>query len=278
MSNNEFPAFVARAYGRASSDGQTMSTDQQHQVCKDVFDLKKRIHQEWANATWGGFFADEATCRETSFKERHFGSMVLAATKPGDRIMCSHHDRLGCGVLHTYETFKLAREMQFRIVMGDREVDPSDPMHMVIENILSSLAEYELHRIRQRTKAALDHRKRLGKPCGRAPIGWRTVQCLVEGITKPQKFFVPDHKARRLAKELVAIKEGNGLTYTAACDVCNKAGRKQLNKRRWTHPTFIAWCRAAEDDFVLPNGSHDALPIPPNAKPIQWNTISEEDD
>lgn len=273
----EFPPFVARSYGRASTDVQVLSTEQQHSFCRDVFDFKKRIHPEWANAIWGGFVADEATCRETKFRERHYGSLILAATKPGDRIMCSTNDRLFGGLIDTCETIDLAQKMGFKIVMGDQEINPNDESAMAYHKILATFAELEVKRLRRRTREALQYRIRIGKPTGARVVGWKTVHCRVPGIHEIQKFYVPDPKARRLANELVAIKEANNLTYTGCRHFCNKIGRKQLSGRKWNNPTFILWCRAAENGFPLPNGLHTPAPIPPDAIPIKVNTITDDD-
>lgn len=275
---NEFSAFTARGYGRASTDGQVLSTEQQEGVCRDVFELKRRIHPEWANAVWGGFVADEATCRETKFRERHFGSLLLAVTKPGDRIMCAINDRLFGGLVDTCETIDLAGKMGFKIVMGDKELDPSDESAMAYHKILATFAELEVKRLRRRTREALQFRLRTGRPIGgHRVIGWRHVHCRQPGNPKILKFYVPDPKARRLANEIREIKEANNLTYTGACVFCNKIGRKKLNGRKWHHPQFIDWCRASEQGFPLPNGSHTPTPIPPDAVPIRITTITEDD-
>lgn len=276
--NDSTPVFSVRGYGRASTDAQVASTEVQHARVQDGFDAYRRIKSSWANATWGGWFADEATSRVSVFRERHAGSLLLAACKPGDVILVSMYDRIFASVVDVCETMELLKAMKVGLIIMDSDFDTTSPVGEFCFKVLALVKELEVRHIRERTKAALEHRRRLGKPTGVRPIGWKIVNVSIEGVARPQKFYVPDHKARRLANEILSIKESNGLTYTAACEVCNKAGRKQLNKRRWTHPTFIGWCRAAEKGFPLPNGQHEAAPIPPDAKPVNINTISEEDD
>lgn len=270
--------FVVRGYGRASTERQSMSTEQQEAVCLDVFALKKRIHPDWSDAVWGGFFADEATSRSTNFRERNAGSLVLAATRPGDRIASAVQDRMFGDLSDYCETIKIARQMGFRFIFGDQEIDPNDPQIVCVTQVMTAFAELERHKIRRRTKDSIAHRRRIGRPhAGGYPVGWSGVLCRVPGIVEPQKFFVKDNAARRLAREILIVKQSRHLTFEDARQLCNAMGLQQRNGRKWHLRIFRKWCLAALNDFPLANGEHEAAPIPANAVPVIVSTISEGD-
>lgn len=269
-------AFKVIGYGRASTDKQVCSTAQQEAICRDVFALKKRIHPEWAEAEWGGFFADEATCRETILRQRHAGSLVLAQMRPGDRIICSAHDRMFCDMIDFCQTMNLAAEMRFFVVVGDKEIDPRDEDVMLYNKILTAMAERELQKIRRRTREALAYRREAGLPSGKSPVGWKTVTVKVPGQSRPVKRLVRNNAHRRLARELLQIYRREG-SYRDTAWWCNHNRIRHPNGNRWNAMTMRTWCLAAKREFVLPNGSHEAAPIPPGAVPVEINTISPDD-
>src|SRR5688572_1140891 len=142
--------FTVRGYGRASTDGQVLSCDQQHAKIKEAFDYKKSTRPEWAKAEWGGFIADEATCRESCFRERHGGSLLLAATKPGDLIMVANFDRLICGVIDACETVEYLNAHGIRLAIldfGGMEVDTSTAYGEFFFVMMAQIKRLELHDI-----------------------------------------------------------------------------------------------------------------------------------
>jgi DNA invertase Pin-like site-specific DNA recombinase len=273
--------FTVRGYGRASRDHQILSTSQQESVVRDAFDSFRRIKPKWSDAEWGGFFpdgAEESACRESIFRQRHFGSLILAASKPGDVILVSNYDRIFANVVDVCESLPLLSEMKVGLIVLDCDIDTTTIVGEFCFKILALVKEMEVKEIRRRTRESIAYRKRAGLPLGGRPtIGWMHTVFSQPGITTPQRRLVPDHAARRLAAELLRIKQSHKLSLHQASQFCNSLGLKQTNGRRWTPPTFAAWCRAAENNFPLPNGSHTPCPIPANAKPLTFATISAAD-
>ncbi len=276
MANHEATPFVCWGYGRASTDAQCLSTSKQESICLDIFEFKKRTNPEWANAIWGGWVADEATCRETKFRQRHFGSLVLAGIKPRDRIICAVHDRLFGDLIDFCETIKLCETMKFVICVGDKEIDFEDEAAVCYYKIVTAFAELEVKRLRRRIREAFAHRKKIGRPSGgHAPIGWKNVVVTAPGGSG--KYLVPDNAARRLAREISKIRTNMGVGYNKATSYCNKVLHvRNRHGKKWTFQTFYEWCRAAENGFPLPNGSHEAAPIPADATQINGRDVSED--
>jgi len=277
-------AVTVYGYGRASKSHQVLSTDQQHAKVTDAFALRKANDPLWRDAEWGGWLADEATGRESCFRERHCGSLILAACKPGDVIAVSNFDRLIAGVRDAVDTMDYIHQHKINLWIldfGGMQLDTTTPMGETFFVIMAQLKRLEVLDIRRRTRESKAHRKRLGRPWSKPPVGWKIVVASVPGITGPQRYFVEDQLSRRLARELAGIMRQGQLSYTQASQYCNSIGLKQITGatkgKRWTIPTFAKWCRAAENNFVLPNGSHEACPIPADAIPVIVETISPDD-
>lgn len=276
MSDNESKTRIVRGYGRASTDSQTLSTAQQEAKIFDAFGAYQKIKEDWANATWGGFMADEATSRVSTFRERHAGSLTIAASKPGDIILVSNYDRIFANVVDVCDTLKLLHERNIGLVILDCDIDTTTILGAFCFKVLALVKELDVLEIRRRTRESKAHRRRLGRPyTGSIPIGWKHQLYRVPGIHLPQKYLVPNYRARRLAREILIIQERYG--GNQGCQFANVCGLKQVNGRRWQPMTFNKWCKAAVNDFPLPNGSHEAAPIPPDAVPISIETISADE-
>src|SRR5262249_39333892 len=115
-----------RGYGRASRDTQILSTEQQESGVTDAFGALQRLKPKYAEAVWGGFYGDgidEAITRTSKFRERHFGSLVLAASQPGDVILVSNYDRIFANVIDVCETLEFLRMMQIGLIILDCDID-----------------------------------------------------------------------------------------------------------------------------------------------------------
>ncbi len=262
-------------YGRASTDIQVASTTQQHSVVLDAFEAYKKIKPAWANAVWAGFVADEATSRTSRFPQRHNGSLLVAACQPGDVIMVSNYDRIFANVVDVCETIGLFKERNIGLIILDFEIDTTTIIGEFCFKLLALVKELEVQEIRRRTREAVAHRNRVGLPGTYPRIGWMTKLMLIPGSRKPQKFLVPNNAVRRLAREILRIKINNNFSYNEAMDYCNE-NKILRNRKKWTKRTFLKWCDAAREDFVLPNGNHEAAPIPANAVPCAITELSDD--
>lgn len=268
--------FVVRGYGRASTDHQALSTDQQAAKILDAFHAFKTIKPAWKNAVWGGFMGDEAVSRQSIFRERHAGSMILGVSQPGDVILVSNFDRIFANVVDVCETLELLRTRQVGLIVLDMDIDTSTILGETVFTILAAMKRMEVREIARRTREHIEHRKRLGRPWNHPPIGWAHIQARVPNRSEPQRFLVPDPVARRLANKVREIRS-NFRGFAPAAKYCNSIGLRQLSGRKWNKVTLNKWCRAARDNFVLPNGSHDPAPIPPDAVPVSIHTITPDD-
>jgi DNA invertase Pin-like site-specific DNA recombinase len=270
-------SFRVFGYGRASTDGQVLSTNQQCAVIVDAFGAYQKIKSTWTEAVWAGFFADEATGRTSIFRERNNGSLLLAACDRGDVIMVSNYDRIFANVVDVCDTLKLLDEQGIRLIVLDCEIDTTTPIGAFCFKILALVKELEVVELRRRTRESAANRKRLGIPWCGPMVGWRTVVMLIPGSSRPQKYLVPDNRKRRLAREIHKIAISHGMNLRQARFFCNDNKIYPPHRKYWTQPTFEKWIDAAINEFILPNGNHQSAPIPANAVPYAPNTISDGD-
>jgi DNA invertase Pin-like site-specific DNA recombinase len=268
------PCFVVRGYGRASTEKQIMSPLQQESACQDAFNLYKRVKSGWANAEWGGFFFDEATTRTSKFRERAVGSLVLATTKPGDVILVSNFDRIFAKVVDVCETLELVEQRKFRLTILDMDIDIGCDLGKMVFQILAAVKELDVKTIRRRARENAAYRVANGLPHGGpAPVGWKVTNFKSEGRIK--KRLVPQHEHRALAKVILDLRVGKELSYQELTDelIRRRIPNPGRDGKNWSKMSVRRWANAALLNFPLRNGSHTPAPIPPDAEPVEMDTI-----
>ena len=269
--------FQVIGYGRASTDHQVLSTDKQCDKVLAAFEAYKVIKRDWQDAVWGGFERDEATCRQSKFRERPAGSLLLARLRPGDVMLVSDYDRLFCGIVDVCETLELFRELGAQLIILDSDFDTTTNMGDFAFKVIGLVKEMEVRELRKRTKESLDHRRSLGLPySGKTPLGWKIIRYRLPGDTRIYKALVPNHAVRALANKLLQLRQRRFGTYIDMTFYCNhpKHGLRCLNGNDWSKDRIRLWVIAAQKNFRLPNGSLEAFPIPANAVPCQYDTIT----
>ena len=268
---------VVRAYGRVSTDKQSLSLEAQESVCRDAFTLYQRIKPAWQDAVWGGFYREEAITRTSIFRQRPMGSLVLAATKPGDVIMAARYDRIFANVKDACDMIEIVETQKIKLNILDIDIDISGDLGQAVFKIVAVFKELAVKDIRRATREALAHLREQGRSFGQKPIGWDRVQVIVND--RKQSYLVPSDTDRGLAKRLYALHsqwEGTFKSFINelhARDIRNPYAKN----KRWHQFSLRRWIDAAKNDFILPNGSHTAAPIPPNAKPVKVLTIADDD-
>jgi DNA invertase Pin-like site-specific DNA recombinase len=271
-------AFRVFGYGRASTVLHILSTQQQQSVVFAGFQQRVNDKPDWREAIWVDFLADEATpVQACYFHKRPAGSMTLAATQPGDVIIVSSCDRLFHGGSEVSWTIARLNKMQIRLVIVDIGVEIATAVGSNMNTLIARIvAKSRAIETRITNHAACSSKKRIGRPHNTAPIGWQIKSFIVPGIPKNQKYFVPDHAARRVASAINQIRIENNLSYNKAKIFCNENGILR-DSRKWNQHVFERWCNAARDGFILSNGSHESAPIPPDANPFHCGTDTIDD-
>lgn len=261
-------SFLVRGYGRASTLKQSLSPAQQEAVVLEAFQLFQKTKPGWDNAVWGGFHFDEATSRDSKFREREVGSLVLAMTKPGDKILVSNYDRIFANVVDVCETLELVEQIGFGIIVLDMDIPLDSSLGKAVFQILSIVKGLEVEEIRRRSKNTIVYRKKVGLPTNHPPVGWANVAVQTNGTVR--SFYRVDPVARHLGEQVLRVRMETGL---ALRPLAEELKRRRIpppsGYKQWTAPCLSRWIKAAARNYPLPNGSHEPAPIPPDAMPVE---------
>lgn len=115
------------------------------------------------------WFVEEKVSGKVHWQKRQI-AQILAELKLGDTIIVSELSRLGRSMLECMELLSIATHKGIKIfaIKGNWQLDGS-LQSKVVAMAFSIAAEIERDLISQRTKEALQYRKRLGLPLGRPP-------------------------------------------------------------------------------------------------------------
>jgi DNA invertase Pin-like site-specific DNA recombinase len=134
-------------------------------------DLKKNradiLHLANENNLGKVHWVEETVSGKVSWKKRKVAG-IIEELGVGDNLIVSELSRLGRSMLECMEILSIASEKKINIyaVKGNWQLDGSI-QSKIIAMAFSMAAEIERDLISQRTKEALDARRRAGKPLGR---------------------------------------------------------------------------------------------------------------
>jgi DNA invertase Pin-like site-specific DNA recombinase len=240
-----------------------MSTVQQRDKVVEAFEYRKRTREDWAGAEWIDFFADEATGRDSRFTDRTNARVMLELAKEGDWIMVANFDRLVCGIQDACATMEYLKSRQIRLSIldfGGMEIDTNSAYGEFFFVLMAQIKKLELHDIRRRVRESVSHRKRLGMVVsGSAPLGWEVGWFRVGDSSNIKKFYLPDNRTRRLARQIMHIYD-SGIAkagFNGTARYCN-AHNILLRGKPWSAKTLQKYVMAARRNFTLPGGAEPA--------------------
>jgi len=153
------------------------------------------------------------------------------------------------GVLVVYSLSRLARSTKDAIQISEKlhkagadlvsiseKIDTTSAAGKMVFRLLAVLAEFESDLVSERTKTALDYKKKQGKRTGTIPFGFRVGEDNETLEIEPKEKKIIDRvkdlrasglKLREIQEELQAqgikTRKGNGFTTSAICKIVNKA-------------------------------------------------------
>jgi DNA invertase Pin-like site-specific DNA recombinase len=250
---------IVYGYGQASYDPSVPSTDDQEARVRDAAGNLLREGVLSADCQWGGFVRDEATQKPAKFAQRYGGSILLAGLHPRDIVISTSHDRIFSSVVDASETLEALQKLSCRLILLDDGLDTGKPEKALLP--LAAMMKHLRQRERRRTKEEFDYRKRQGMPAGgKSAIGWEIVRAKLDGSDKA--YFVPDHGARRVAQFIAEHYDQWHGTFEQTAYWLNAQKVFRPDGKPWRRTAVYNWYRAAKENFPLPNGRHEAHPIP----------------
>lgn len=230
------------AYGRASTEKQTMSIPEQERRCRDWFTHM----QEDADVTWCGWFPDAAITSNIDFPKRPAANEMLSRCRPGDLIIVATFDRMFRSSYDKAVSLKLLSDMDVSVqFLNLPYVDTSTPEGRLQLTVMAGFGEYERDCVAVRTKRIMSFRRAHGLPIGVAPPGWKTKK------TPHGSVFEEDHKARKIGAYIATLRDECGLAYDSIVRVLAKQkiappGKWKRRDAKHTRPGYVqSWSRSA---------------------------------
>ena len=195
----------------------------QLRACQEIFEA----HYEGYN---GEIHIDSGFSGSLPALERPALTVILEKLQPGDVIITNDDSRLSrvladrCFIDGAVEKAKASIHT---VIGGKLE---SDPASILTKNIFASIAEYNLHQIRLRTKKALQEKKSQGYLLGRqAHYGWK--------FSSDRKSLEPV-KDEQVVLELITEHRKAGKTWNQTVNLLNTAGYRTRKAREWSYGTL----------------------------------------
>ena len=155
------------------------------------------------------------------------GAALLTSLTGVNNVIAYKLDRLfrdAVDCLTTTQAWDKAGVAMHLIDMGGQAIDTSTAMGRFFLTVLAGAAEMERNLVRERTRAAMDHKRTQGQRIsGQAPFGYRFVDGQV----------VPDPVEQKTLNKAVTMRLA-GMSYAKIAKALNQEGDRTRNGRPWT--------------------------------------------
>lgn len=248
-------------YVRVSTDDQIV-VQQRDAILAHVRDKLIPLGHVWAEGIgWphaDGWYEDLDVSGATSLWSRPGGHRLARDLDAGDIAVFAKLDRGFRSTVDCLTTVERWKDRGVEVHLLDLPLSVtnlSTPEGMVMLTIAAAFAEWERRRIAQRTKEALQAKKRRGLPTGgTCPYGLKKV-----GVRRNSR-FVPDPEMRAAGARIVQLKDELGYTWHRIFFALRKEGLRRRNGREWSWGSIL---RAYEGEKKL-----RALTPPPRSDNI----------
>jgi DNA invertase Pin-like site-specific DNA recombinase len=190
------------AYIRASTSKQIASPE-----------VQKGLIAEYATRlglTIDGLYVDPATTSKFDLFDRPAGKRLFVDLRPGDVLIVAKLDRLSRSYLEFATTLNTLEKRQITLHVCDMPggvFDPTNPISMLLIQILVSFANFERTMIKTRTREALQAIKERGeKYCRWAEYGWRWEKRVDPRQKTHVNVRVPDDNERAILRKVVELR------------------------------------------------------------------------
>lgn len=214
-----------------STDKQQLSPLAQEDKIKHWFRFMTESGQIPSDAEFIGMFVDEAVTSRIDMLNRQYGQHILTVLDPGDTVVVASLSRAFRSVVDAHNTMATLKEAGINIVFLDLQVDMSSPVGKMIATVVAAFAELERDLISERTREALQARKKRGEAPPMPYHGW-AIKVKGSGRSRT-RILVPDNEERKIgcaARKLLR----QGYSRTQLWADLNYYQRKRNRKQRGT--------------------------------------------
>lgn len=190
---------------------------------------------------------------EIPIRDRPKGAELFALLRDGDYLIVSKLDRLFRNVEDCCKQVRFFQRMNIHLILGDfPEIDLFSPFGEFFIKLMANVAEWERHRISERTKEGLRKRKAMGKPfCCHPPKGYSLMCSLCTHI-----YTVPEYKKGLSCPSCKCRRTGNSE------NIPNKSEHALMWRLLWYRSGyhFLQW------DMIVDNIHIDGIRSRDNGK------------
>jgi DNA invertase Pin-like site-specific DNA recombinase len=195
---------TVRAYGRASTNKQEISTEVQ---LSTVFAYAQRQGFVFDSNNW---FVDTAISGKERFYERPVGKQLFNQMQRGDVIIVAKLDRLSRSMIdfaHTLDTIEKRGVILHICDIPGGVFDPTNPISRLLISILVAFAEYERRLIGMRTSQGLQQIKASGRRHARhTPFGMKWERRWNSRAHKFEEIQVEDPQERAIGQKCLELR------------------------------------------------------------------------
>lgn len=224
---------TAYGYGRASTDGQTLTIDAQRE--------KVKAYCEFKGLNLVEFIEDPATSSRLPISEREGGRRLCNLVRDGkvQAIVVAKLDRAWRSSIECLTTVDEWDKHGTELHLLDIGISVNTPPGRLFLSIMAAVAEMERAMISERTSTALRHAQAHGKRVSsQPPYGWESdAGGPVSKKTGLPVKIRPCAKEKAILAEMVRIK-GEGMTPAQIAAALNKAGTVQRNGKPWVRQSI----------------------------------------
>jgi len=184
-------------------------------------------------------------------RKRPAGATLLATLRRGDHVIISKVDRAYRDLEDALRGIRQLKERGVTAHFVDVPDLPDGAAGELVFGIIAMAAQFERRRIGERTKEALNYRRKNGQATCAAPLGWQLI-----GF-KATARWIPDPEMRAVGDQVVAMREA-GLRWWDIKQAMMAQGIEHLGDR--TKPllrTKEIYCRTRlrwpQTSLKLPN-------------------------
>lgn len=255
------------AYIRVSTSRQQLSPEAQRDtITKCAASLGKTIDQWFQDApiVRKNGKLNDAVSGGVAFLKRKAGRELHDHLREGDILFISRLDRGFRGTKDAVNCHDIWKRMGVRLIICDFPgIDMTSPMGELVFTILAAVAQFEKALIRERTREALDAKRREGWVFGvDPPYGFAFAKSKDPQSRKWVRVLRPDPEERAVMGQIAAYYEQKCTTdeivaFLAAAEIRTRAGRPWRRAR-----VYRAWRAERElrlkETQVTSTGATDA--------------------
>jgi len=209
-----------------------VSTDQQTESGAGL-SAQRDACQQWAEKQGlviDTVFSEEGVSGSTSLEKRPALAEAINLLQEGDILLISKRDRLGRDIIHVAMIEAAINRKKAKVIsVAGEGTSGEDPSSILMRRMIDAFSEFERNIICERTKAAMQAKKRKNERVGHIPFGFRLSDDGVHLEECPKEISI-----------LIQIQElmKQGLSTRKIAEEMNNRQAFNRGMARWNHSSI----------------------------------------